>query len=384
MYKVDLPVDESVRQAVERRRAAEAERKSRIFNTRTRVIGVDLRALHKQQEDKQERKEMEKQRDVSYDLLRLSLDEMAMQQKKEEDEVRGELARDLVQFRAIHQRAEDSRDADINYDQKGAPKTYVSVPDSALVPLGPASMQVFLGEGIKEDEKKRSQMELNEKNLRAQKEEREQRVREEKKRELLTSRVLVEKDLRAVQLNALEEECKREARVALSHYNQAQAEERMEREQQERMRREGEELAELRYMVTSDLLTERPEAAARTTESSPNAPRVLTDRWKGMSPQQISDIHRKREEQCFEKERLREREKRRELAWDYHLTEQSRQQERDERKDMELQRERRIQLDKYNQQLAREQQAHQQFLDKQLYTNRPSVQYFTQFSTSSR
>uniref|UniRef100_UPI003D9E8297 RIB43A-like with coiled-coils protein 1 n=1 Tax=Danio rerio TaxID=7955 RepID=UPI003D9E8297 len=381
MYKVDLPVDESVRQAVERRRAAEAERKSRIFNTRTRVIGVDLRALHKQQEDKQERKEMEKQRDVSYDLLRLSLDEMAMQQKKEEDEVRGELARDLVQFRAIHQRAEDSRDADINYDRKGAPTTCESVPDSAL---GPASMQVFLGEGIKEDEKKRSQMELNEKNLRAQKEEREQRVREEKKRELLTSRVLVEKDLRAVQLNALEEECKREARVALSHYNQAQAEERMEREQQERMRREGEELAELRYMVTSDLLTERPEAAARTTESLPNAPRVLTDRWKGMSPQQISDVHRKREEQCFEKERLRETKKRRELAWDYHLTEQSRQQERDERKDMELQRERRIQLDKYNQQLAREQQAHQQFLDKQLYTNRPSVQYFTQFSTSSR
>lgn len=76
----------------------------------------------------------------------------------------------------------------------------------------------------------------------------------------------------------------------------------MEREQQERMRREGEELAELRYMVTSDLLTERPEAAARTTESSADAPRVLTDRWKGMSPQQISDIHRKRENQLFEKE----------------------------------------------------------------------------------
>ncbi|XP_056305756.1 RIB43A-like with coiled-coils protein 1 [Danio aesculapii] len=381
MYKVDLPVDESVRQAVERRRAAEAERKSRIFNTRTRVIGVDLHSLHKQQEDKQERQEMEKQRDVSYDLLRLSLDEMAMQRKKEEDELRGELARDLVQFRAIHQRAEDSLDADINYDRKGAPTTSVPVSDSAL---GPASMQVFLGEGIKEDEKKRSQMELNEKNLRAQKEEREKRVREEKNRELLTSRVLVEKDLRAVQLNALEEDCKREARVALSHYNQVQAEERMEREQQDRMRREGEELAELHYMVTSDLLTERPEAASRTKESSADAPRVLTDHWKGMSPQQISDIHRKREEQRFEKERLRERERQRDLAWDYHLTEQSRQQERDERKDMELRRETRIQLDKYNQQLAREQQAHQQFLDKQLYTNRPSVQYFTQFSTSSR
>lgn len=70
----------------------------------------------------------------------------------------------------------------------------------------------------------------------------------------------------------------------------------MERERQERLRREGEDLAELRYTVTSDLLTERPEAA------STEGPRVLTDRWKGMTPQQISDIRRKRDEQCLEKE----------------------------------------------------------------------------------
>lgn len=40
--------------------------------------------------------------------------------------------------------------------------------------------------------------------------------------ELLSGRELVEKDLRAVQLNALEQECKRAAHIALSHYNQAQ------------------------------------------------------------------------------------------------------------------------------------------------------------------
>ncbi|KAK9954144.1 hypothetical protein ABG768_016240 [Culter alburnus] len=381
MYKVDLPVDESVQQAVERRRAAEAERKSRIFNTRNRVIGVDLRALHKQQEEKRERLEMEKQRDMAHDLLRLSLDETTLQQKKEEEELRRELARDLVQYRAIHQRAEDSRDADINYDRQEAPDASISVSDSAL---GPASMQVFLGEGINENEKKRAQMEMNERNLRAQKEEREKQEREQKNKELLTNRELVEKDLRAVQLNALEEECKRVARIALSHYNQAQAEERMEKERQERMRREAEELAEVRYIVTSDLLTERPEAAKRIAESSAEGPRVLTDRWKGMTPQQISDIRRKREEQCFEKERLREMERQRDMAWDYHLTEQVRQQEREETRDKELQRERRVQLDKYNQQLAREQQAHQHYLDRQLYTNRPTVQYFTQFNTSSR
>ncbi len=66
---------------------------------------------------------------------------MAMQQKKEDDELRRELAHDLVQYRAINQRAEDSRDADINYSRQAAPDASISVSDSAL---GPASMQVFL------------------------------------------------------------------------------------------------------------------------------------------------------------------------------------------------------------------------------------------------
>ncbi|TRY66462.1 hypothetical protein DNTS_005359 [Danionella cerebrum] len=347
---VDLPVDESELRAIERRRAAEAARKSRIFHPRTRVIGVDQRALQKQQEEKRETLEMDAQRDSAYDRLRLSLDEVAMQQKQTEDEFRGELARDLIRFRAIHQRAEDSRDADINYDRKVAPNTRVSV--SAL---GPASMQVFLGEGQNEKEKVRSQMELNERNLRAQREEKEKQEKEEKHKDFLTSLALVEKDLKA-------------------------AEERMENERQERLKREGAELAELHYMLTSDLLTERPEPAQRITER----PLILTDRWKGMTPQQIAEIHRKREEQCFEKQSSREMEKQRDLAWGYHLTEQVRQQEKLEEREKDLRKERRLQLDKYNQQLAREQQAHQDYLDKTLYTNRPTVQYFSQFNTSSR
>lgn len=104
------------------------------------------------------------------DLLRLSLDEMAMREKQEEEELRRELDRDLVQYRAIYQRAEDSRDADINYDRQGAP-------DVAYSELGSASMQVFQGEDINEGERKRAQMEMNERNLRAQMEEREKQER---------------------------------------------------------------------------------------------------------------------------------------------------------------------------------------------------------------
>ena len=40
MYKLDLPIDIKEKAAIERRRRAEKERQGRIFNSRTRQIGV--------------------------------------------------------------------------------------------------------------------------------------------------------------------------------------------------------------------------------------------------------------------------------------------------------------------------------------------------------
>jgi hypothetical protein len=40
MYKLDLAVDLKEAAAIERRRNMESQRKSRIFNAKTRIIGV--------------------------------------------------------------------------------------------------------------------------------------------------------------------------------------------------------------------------------------------------------------------------------------------------------------------------------------------------------
>jgi hypothetical protein len=45
MYKLDLPVDYKEAAAIERRRNMEEQRKSRIFNAKTRTIGVILLLL---------------------------------------------------------------------------------------------------------------------------------------------------------------------------------------------------------------------------------------------------------------------------------------------------------------------------------------------------
>ena len=66
MYKVDLDVDQSIEKAVERRRAVETARKARIFNTRLRVMGLDLDALNQQVQEKKHRQSVERQRDNAF------------------------------------------------------------------------------------------------------------------------------------------------------------------------------------------------------------------------------------------------------------------------------------------------------------------------------
>lgn len=65
-------------------------------------------------------------------------DDMLLQQESDEQTKRAALNTDLAQYWAIHQRAEDSRDADLKCVLKGA--VSIAVPQGQL---GPASMQIF-------------------------------------------------------------------------------------------------------------------------------------------------------------------------------------------------------------------------------------------------
>ncbi|XP_070825249.1 RIB43A-like with coiled-coils protein 1 isoform X2 [Chaetodon trifascialis] len=375
MYKVDLPVDQSIERAVDRRRSAEATRKARIFNTRFRVMGVDLDALNQQVQAKKHQQNMERQRDKAFDKLRKYHDDVLLQQDIDEREKQAALHTDLTRYWATHQRAEDSRDADLKCGLKGA--FWITIPEGEL---GPASMQVFQGEGMGEEQKRREQMKEAERDLRAQREDNERRLMRDKCREMLLSKEMVLQDLRGVQLHALEEECKKAASIALDNYNKALAAEQAEKWKEQHRREQRENLAEILHTMTSDMMTESAEAEVR----GGRPPRVLIDKWKGMSREQLSAIHREREEQRLEKQRQRDAEKVQNAAWELQLLKLSRAAEEEERREAELRREKRIQTGRLNMQLAKEQQAHQEYMNKVLYTNKPTKDYFSQFNTSSR
>ncbi|XP_058497935.1 RIB43A-like with coiled-coils protein 1 [Solea solea] len=372
MYKVDLPVDQSIEKAVERRRSAETARKARIFNPRVRVMGVALDVLNQQVQEKKHRQNMEQRQDKAFDKLREYHDNMLLQQDTEERERRAAVHADLVQHWVTQQHVEDSSDAGLKCGLKGA--AMITIPESEL---GPASMQVFQGEGIREVQMKREQIKKTERDLRVQKEDQARRFMGNKHREMLVSRELMHQDVRGVQEAALEEECKKALRMALDNYNRALAAEQAEKLREQHRREERENRAEMWHILTSDMMTECAEAAGTTH-------RVVTDRWKGMSPEQLSTIHREREAQRHERQRQRDAEKMQDATWDLQLLKLSREAEDEETKAAELRRQRRIQTDQYNVQLAREQQTHQEFLNQKLYTNKPTKNYFNQFNTSSR
>ncbi|XP_034028265.1 RIB43A-like with coiled-coils protein 1 [Thalassophryne amazonica] len=377
MYKMNLPVDDDIDKAVERRRSAEAARKARVFNTRLRVIGLDVDALNQQITEKKHQQEVERLQNKAADERMKSYGEQLLQQDRDEKEKRASLHTELTQYWATQQCVKDSPDADFKFNLKGAYKP--TIPESSL---GPASMQIFKGEGIGEEQKRKAQMQMTERDLRAQKEDYERRCMAEKHKEMLVSKELMRQDLKALQLDKLEE-CKRAARIALDNFNQALAAQQAENLKDNHRREQMEDHADIWHTLTSDMMTEGA-VVARTKVGGGRSARVLTDRWKGMSPEELSAIHREREAQCVERQKQRDAEKVLDAAWHLQQLRFSREAEEEEKKQAGLRAEMRIQMDQYNMHLAKEQQIKQEYLNKKVYTNKPTKDYFLQFNTSSR
>ena len=77
-----------------------------------------------------------------------------------------------------------------------------------------------------------------------------------------------------------------------------QAKEKTAQEQQQRVQEQDDNYTELYNHIHGDMLTENPSVA----QSAFGPTRVITDRWKGMSPSQVQEIRDTQEMQLREKE----------------------------------------------------------------------------------
>lgn len=379
MYKLDLPVDMRESAAIERRKQRELERQSRIFNAGVRTIGVDLHALQQQVQERQNQEEQERRRDAAYaaDMTRNDKIIMLMEKRREND-LRA-LDECVNKFRQEHQQPESRREFDI-YDPEGKKKDKPARVSDDDPRCGISSMQKFLGEDLNDVERKKlqqaqlrawSEQQASERALEAAKCARADHLHDLKSLEL---------DQRAMQLERDEMDCRRNLNLAGKEYNLALARERCANEDDGKRQAQEDNFTEISNQVFSDMLTENPSVATSAFGSH----RVITDRWKGMSPAEVNDIRNTQHEQIEESKRIREEEEHNDKQWENNRLAQAHTAIIMERQQERLRTDLNKQQAEENLRLATSQKQRKDYMDKEMYTNDPTSKYFTQFNTSSR
>jgi len=375
MYKVDIPLDYKESAIIERRKNAEASRKSRIFDSKQRVIGVDLAALDAQVKQRKEQENDEKLRHTAYASLMIKNDQTAQLLDANAARIRSQINKDIKDFREREQGYESRREFDLN------DPNYIK----NACPLGQnvhgvSSLQSFIGEDTaSKDRKKKQQEQIREWSI-AQQNERANSENDKNLQDRMYELKRIELDNKACEMQKLEEYEKANAVANLKDFNKKLAME----QQLDKDARHNEELCEnaleIRNQVLGDVLTENPDVS----RSAFGPHRVIPDRWKGMSEEQLRNIREHQERQRLENIKKTEIQKEKTDQWDLQKTSQNKAGILLEREHQRQQRSLRQQLDAENAALAQMQKAQRTEMDQIVYTNVPSDAYYSQFNTTSR
>lgn len=364
--------------AIERRRAAEEERKQRIFNPKQRLIGVDKQALDAQVQEKKQLEMMEKEREDFYHEQTVINAQHGQFLEKKRDEIRRDMNKAVNDYRMTQQPVESRREFDLNDKDILKKDNPVRVGDNDPR-LGISATQIFHGEDLSNAERSRQQKQQMRNWIEQQVTEKDHVKAMEEYEKLMYDKRAEEMNFLANELDKQKEILRLEQERARKEFNVEQALDKRNREAERRAREEIDRLEEIQNQLNSDLLNENFDSTINAND--PN--RFKPYNFKSLRPDQYQNILDTREQQIREKEYLAQKEK---LDSDYDHT-------RDKlnyRMAMRLQREQeRIKQDRQKQ-LAEEhkRQAERNKQQKgqmeELYSNKVTEDFFSQFGTSSR
>ncbi|XP_053110853.1 RIB43A-like with coiled-coils protein 2 isoform X1 [Hemicordylus capensis] len=379
MPKHDHREDLAEASALQRRRYKDLQRQSRVFDARVRTIGIDTEALDTQIKDRRIQKATQKAQDDSIaaemkqnDKILCILDE---RQKRDTQH----LNKALNEFRQSYQQPETRREFDLSNPQalkKEMPARLADSDPRCTV----SGLQKFMGEDLHSENRWKFQKEQTREWLLQQHKEWMNALADKKFADDLHDKHRLELDQRAMNLQRIDEETQRAICVTTKEFNKAQAAESEQKRKLEKQQELEDNIAEISNLLKGDLLSENPQQAV----SSFGSGRVITDRWKGMSQEQLKEIRDIQMQQVLEKLRLEEEERQRNAEWDRQRVQAARAELLYERHQQRQNRELRRTLDNLNMQLSQEQKSRNSYLDEEVYANFPSGQYYTQFNTTSR
>lgn len=381
MYKTPPLTKQDLRDAaiIQRKQRIESDRKSRIFDARNRVIGVDRDGLQQQLAEKKARQEhdnelhrkymAEEQRRIV--VLNAKANELAKE--------RQQIEREMNEFRLRNQRKEFSSVFDVTdpkYKQKSLPAR-VGDDDPRLSVSG---AQKFLGEDLQYAERQRLQRAQQKAWLQQQMHERSQAKAAQDEARRMMEKALDTRNRRVHGIEAAERDIRKQIHTATAEFNRSLAED--QRGQRERMRREEWEdnQAEIYNNLTSDMLLETKDCAS----SNLGIGRKVVTMFRGMTDEEVATIQKEQHAQvCEQKQRRNEKQHMDECFEEISLGLDRMGLARKQEVEKERQKQAILDQDE-NSELAQMQKTTKEHLDRVVYTNPPTMEYFSQFNTTSR
>ncbi|KAJ7329448.1 hypothetical protein JRQ81_015622 [Phrynocephalus forsythii] len=374
--------------ALQRRRHRDLQRQSRVFDARVRTVGIDKEALDTQIKDRKIQEATQRACDESIAAEMKHNDKvLCMLDDRQKRDARI-LSKAVNEFRKNYQQPETRREFDLSDPQalkKDTPARLADNDPRCTI----SGLQKFMGEDLNSGNRWKFQKEQTREWLLQQHKESQNALADRKYADDLYDRQRLELDQKAMNLQRIDEQTRRAVCVATMEFNKALAAESEEKKCLEKQQQEEDDTAEIFNLFQGDLLSENPQQAV----SSFGVGRVIPNRWKGMSPDQLKEIRDIQMQQVLEKmatntswweQRLKEEERQRDAEWDRKRIQEARAELLYERHHQRQNRELRRTLDNDNAQLSQEQKARQAYFNEEVYANFPSGQYYTQFNTTSR
>jgi len=357
MYKVDVPLDAKEAASIERRKNLENARKSRIFDSKSRTIGVDVSALDAQVQEAREKKLEAKKIHEAYASMQIKNDMVGQLLQNHNARTEKVIEKDLVSYRTQNQPKNSTREWDLN--DPNALKKQESMPKN----VGMSGLQRFAGEDENYTNRSILQKEQNCEWSLARQAERKAALQQQKQRDNTFHENRLALDMKALELEEKEKKAKQAALDACTKFNLELAEEKRILRKNARKQEIIDNEVEINNQVNGALLTEDSRFE-----------------HKGLSEEKLAELRNVQTLQVEQNRQKNAMEKEERETW---YNQQTATATAGILLDREQARKRvalRKAMDMENARLAAEQKLSQ----KQKYSNVPSDEYYDQFNKTTR
>nr|XP_020458686.1 RIB43A-like with coiled-coils protein 2 isoform X2 [Monopterus albus] len=355
MLNAELLSDRIARTSLQRRRNRETERRERIFNDKTRTIGVDKEGLDAQVNEKKKQEEAEREKQNAYDADMLHNSKVACILHNRQMKEKQAMEKAVVNYRHQYQQPWSQREYDLNN-------------------LGDAQMMLpgLVGEDLESKSRCQRQREQLREWLSQQQREQAAERHQLKLEEQRYDHSREELDSKALQLQNLEMERRKAAAIAIKDYNLAKAE---ETRRQEQAHNDQDNLAEIMNHMPGQLTG----VDVGPSLGKVGVPGLCPSNDRKVRPESLQQVIQFQKHQIEEKKRMELEKKREEEGHDRIRLDSARTALLIERQQAKLNKQLRRHLDSTNIKLA---ETHKQEPD--IERGHIDESFFSKFNTCSR